>query len=139
VLFCHANSNGGVDNDDEDVEFEVEGGQRTEEEKLQYDELNDVDGGGDKGTSKSFKNQEELGLAFHLAANGNALRAAFILHAETTIVSVLNLIFYRGIPPSLLDGSSGSGDDVLLSLMDYCARQLIFLGMPEQSNPALAR
>jgi hypothetical protein len=77
----------------------------------EYDELNEVDGG-------------ENELADRLANNGNGLRTAFILHAETTIVSLLSLIFYRGIPPTLLEGSN-SGDEVLLALVDYCARQLV--------------
>lgn len=77
----------------------------------EYDELNEVDGG-------------ENELADRLANNGNGLRTAFILHAETTIVSLLSLIFYRGIPPTLLEGSN-RGDEVLLALVDYCARQLV--------------
>lgn len=93
----------------------------------ELDDLNKVDGG--EETSKKL-----LGLAHRLASNGNALRLAFILHVETTIVSLLNLIFYRGIPPELLSskdetggGRSGKsgGDDGLLSLIDYCARQLV--------------
>ena len=68
-----------------------------------------------------------MGLANRLAKNGNALRTAFILHVETTIVSLLSLIFFRGVPPELLEGSNGGGggEDVLLSLVDYCARQLV--------------
>ena len=91
--------------------------------------MNDVDGGeGENVASAGGKCFE--GLAYRLAANGNALRTAFILHAETTIVSLLNLIFYKGIPAELLEGSSGcgggsNGDDALLSLVDYCARQLV--------------
>jgi len=112
----------------EEVEFEIEGGQRDELNDC-YDELNDVDGGNEdisaslaKSTNPTSSSKVE-GLANRLASNNNALRTAFILHAETTIVSLLSLIFYKGIPPELLDGSSG--DDVLLSLIDYCARQLV--------------
>ena len=108
----------------DEVEFEIEGGHREEDEC--YNELNDVDGGYNdiiiNSTPTSAAN--EGGLANRLATNGNALRTAFILHAETSIVSLLSLIFYKGIPAELLEGSS-SGDDVLLSLIDYCARQLV--------------
>ena len=109
----------------DEVEFEIEGGHREEDEC--YNELNDVDGGYNdiiinSNTPTSAVN--EGGLAHRLATNGNALRTAFILHAETSIVSLLSLIFYKGIPAELLEGSS-SGDDVLLSLIDYCARQLV--------------
>jgi hypothetical protein len=100
------------DDDDDDDDDEEEGGY-----------------GGDPATTTRRK-----GLAHRLAANGNALRASFVLHAETTIVSMLGLILYGGIPPELLSSSSsssggggggGGDDDVLLSLVDYCARQLV--------------
>ena len=114
--------------EEEEVEFKIEGGQRDELDDC-YDELNDVDGGNDDISPSSLAestNPTSLeGLVHRLASNNNALRTAFILHAETTIVSLLSLIFYKGIPPELLDGSSG--DDVLLSLIDYCARQLVRL------------
>ena len=113
----------------EEVEFEIEGGQRDELNDC-YDELNDVDGGNDDispsplaESTNEKSSKVETGIANRLASNNNALRTAFILHAETTIVSLLSLIFYKGIPPELLDGCSG--DDVLLSLIDYCARQLV--------------
>ena len=113
--------------DADEVEFEIEGGHREEDEC--YNELNDVDGGYNdininSTTPTSAVNEDEGGLAHRVATNGNALRTAFILHAETSIVSLLSLIFYKGIPAELLEGSS-SGDDVLLSLIDYCARQLV--------------
>ncbi|KAL3782387.1 hypothetical protein HJC23_005435 [Cyclotella cryptica] len=81
-----------------------------------------------------FVGRKEEALAHRLAANGNVLRAAFVLHAETTIVSLLNLIFFNRIPAALLEGN---GDEVLLALIDYCARQLAFLGAPLESNDAL--
>ena len=137
--------------EEEEVEFEIEGGERDEDEY--YNELNDVDGGGDNNSNNNNDTtndvvaitnttttadnnngregeQEEVGLANRLANNGNALRTAFILHAETTIVSLLSLIFFKGVPPELLEGSIGGssgagGEDVLLSLVDYCARQLV--------------
>ena len=135
VLFGSNNSsrqgrsqNGSISEEEEEVEFEIEGGQRDELDDC-YDELNDVDGGNDDispsfvAASTNDITSKETGLANRLASNNNALRTAFILHAETTIVSLLSLIFYKGIPPEMLDGSSG--DDVLLSLIDYCARQLV--------------
>lgn len=119
-----------VENEEDDVDFEIEGGERDRDEL--YAKLNDVDGGlsddDDTGVSK--------GLASLLAENSNSLRAAFILHVETTIVSLLNLVFYKGIPPAFLEGD---GDQFLLSLVDYCGRQLVFLGTPEGSNPSLRR
>ena len=77
----------------------------------EYDELNEVDGG-----------EDDVVLAHRLASNRNGLRTAFILHAESTIVSLLGLIFYRGVPAALLEGN---GDEVLMALIDYCARQLV--------------
>jgi hypothetical protein len=136
VLFGSSNKQGHSQNcntiSEEEVEFEIEGGQRDELNDC-YDELNDVDGGNDNISShvadstNDTSSKVEVGLANKLASNNNALRTAFILHAETTIVSLLSLIFYKGIPPELLDGSSG--DDVLLSLIDYCARQLVSCGI----------
>ena len=82
------------------------------DEQDDYVELNQVDGA---------EPMVAVALANRLAANGNGLRTAFILHAETTIVSLLNLIFYKGIPSALLEGA---GDEILLALVDYCARKL---------------
>ena len=130
VLFQKGKGSKVKNEEDEEVEFEIEGGERDELLDA-YDSLNDVDGGEDVDDTFVTK-----GLASLLAENGNSLRAAFILHAETTIVAVLNLVFYKGIPPAFLEGD---GDQFLLSLVDYCARQLVFLGTPEGSNPALHR
>jgi hypothetical protein len=105
-----------------------------------------------------------ISLASRLATNGNAIRASFVLHVETSLISLLGLVFYRGIPPELSmpssrssssrssclssssdgkdvvvgdvggrgggGGGGGIGDDhdddsALLSLIDYCARQLV--------------
>lgn len=93
---------------------------RNVEEDLDcYEQLHQVDGG------------QIESLANKLADNGNGLRVAFILHAETTIVSMLNLIFYRGIPATLLEN-----DEVLLALVDYCARQLVSAVSFANSNPS---
>ena len=91
--------------------------------------MNEVDGGKGEdnkatgGDGNACFETTEGGLAHRLVANGNVLRVVFILHAETTIVSLLNLIVYKGIPVGLLEGNFG--DDVLLSLVDYCVRQLV--------------
>ncbi|KAL7439227.1 hypothetical protein ACHAXM_007839 [Skeletonema potamos] len=126
-----------LENEEGNVEFEIEGGERDRDEELSdaYASLNDVDGGQETDDNDNDRGVTKR-LASLLAENGNSLRAAFILHAETTIVSLLNLVFYKGIPPAFLEGD---GDQFLLSLVDYCARQLVFLGTPEGSNPALRR
>ena len=116
----------GETEDTDGVDFEIEGGERGGEQAAQYHALNEVDGGGeDCSAAEHVSGTPVEGLAPRLAANGNALRTAFILHAETTIVSLLSLIFYQGIPAGLLEGSHG--DEALLSLVDYCARQLVSL------------
>lgn len=84
-------------------------------------EEKEIEGGGEFTELNELVGKEEA-LAHQLAANGNVLRTAFVLHAETTIVSLLNLIFYNCIPAALLEGTS---DEVLLALIDYCARQLV--------------
>ncbi len=120
-----------IDNDEDGKEEIVD-----ENEVIHLNEFDcgDNDYENDFVATSSISCKGEAGLAHRLATNSNTLRTAFILHVETTIVSLLNLLFYRGIPPELLSsqgksgedrsGSSG-GDDVLLSLIDYCARQLV--------------
>ena len=54
-----------------------------------------------------------------LAKNGNSMRCAFILHAETTLVSLLNLILYRRESCEEMDGETA------VALVDYCARQMV--------------
>lgn len=127
ILFRKDEGIQGEGEEEEDaVEFEVEGGERGVLDAYESC-LNNVDEGEEVPTK---------GLAPLLAANGNSLRAAFVLHAETTIVSMLNLVFFKGIPPTFLEGD---GDQFLLSLVDYCARQLAFLGTPVFANAALHR
>lgn len=53
------------------------------------------------------------------AQQGNSLRVAFILHVETTIVSLLTLLFYR--KENVLEIET----NLLLSIVDYCARQMV--------------
>ena len=106
-------------------------------------------------SSSSNSNSTTTSLATHIVANdnNNTLRIAFILHVETTIISLLSCIFYSGIPPELLSSTSSSSfatgtattegqgqqqqHDVLLSLIDYCARQLVYLGIHETNSPVL--
>lgn len=54
-----------------------------------------------------------------VAKQGNSLRVAFTLHAETTIVSLLTLMFYRRENVMEIETS------ILLSIVDYCARQMV--------------
>ena len=58
-------------------------------------------------------------LAQKLADNQASLRCAFILHIETTLCSLLNLIIYRKENCDELD------DDTAVALVDYCARQMV--------------
>ncbi len=129
ILFRKGEGIKGEREEEDEVEFELEGGERGVLDE--YESLNNVDGGKEADDSGATR-----GLAPLLAANGNSLRAAFVLHAETTIVSMLNLVFFKGIPPAFLEGD---GDQFLLSLVDYCARQLAFLGTPGFANAALRR
>ena len=56
-----------------------------------------------------------------IAKGGNSLRVAFILHVETTIVSLLTLLFYRKENVMEIENRT------LLSIVDYCARQMVRL------------
>ena len=70
----------------------------------------------------SVKNVEFTnGASFigQLAKQGNSLRVAFTLHVETTIVSLLALLFYRKENVVDIDNA------VLISIVDYCARQMV--------------
>ena len=58
-------------------------------------------------------------LAPLLAKNGNSLRCAFTLHVETTIVCLLNLIFYRQEACAEVDAETA------VALVDYCARNMV--------------
>lgn len=60
-----------------------------------------------------------LCLLEKLASNKSSLRCAFILHIETTLCSLINLILYRKEYAEEMDG------DVAVSLVDYCARQMV--------------
>jgi hypothetical protein len=58
-------------------------------------------------------------LASQMAQHGNALRCAFILHVETTLVGLLNLIFYRKESCEQMDGEAA------IALVDYCSRSMV--------------
>lgn len=58
-------------------------------------------------------------LAERLAENKSSLRCAFVLHVETTLVSLLNLIMYRR------ENCAELSSDVTVALVDYCARQMV--------------
>jgi hypothetical protein len=58
-------------------------------------------------------------LASQMAQHGNALRCAFILHVETTLVGLLNLILYRRESCEQMDGEAA------VALVDYCSRSMV--------------
>ena len=58
-------------------------------------------------------------LAPLLAENKNSLRCAFSLHVETTIISLLNLIFYHRAACDEIDA------EIAVCLVDYCARNMV--------------
>ena len=65
------------------------------------------------------KDIASVSLAELLADNKSSLRCAFILHVETTLVSLLNIIMYRQENCREMD------DHVAVALTDYCARQMV--------------
>jgi len=58
-------------------------------------------------------------LAEKIAENQSSLRCAFILHVETTLCSLINLVLYRKENAEELDSDSA------VALVDYCARQMV--------------
>ena len=58
-------------------------------------------------------------LARMVAKNGNSLRCAFTLHVETTLVGLLNLIFFREEACAEID------PETAVALVDYCARNMV--------------
>ena len=85
--------------------------------------------------SNSSSNKQQRGLAPLLAQNKNSLRAAFILHAETTLVGLLALVFYRreAFEPDVLSGETA------VALVDYVARRLAALAVPLDHNPMVSK
>ncbi len=75
---------------------------------------------GEEGWAKeNGKYRSKMSFMKQIAKQGNLLRTAFILHAETTIVSLLTLLFYRKDHVLEIDNA------ILLSIVDYCARQMV--------------
>lgn len=73
-------------------------------------------------------------LAADLAAHGNALRCAFTIHVETTLVGLLNLVLHReDAARDALDAATA------VALVDYCARSLTKLSVPLSQNDMLRR
>lgn len=72
-------------------------------------------------------------LAEKLASHQLSLRCAFILHAEVSLCSLLNLILYRKGNAEEMD------NECSISLVDYCARQMSSLAMPVKDNPMTRR
>jgi len=55
----------------------------------------------------------------YLASHGNTLRLSFILHVETTLVSLLTLILFWKSSCKDMD------NDTAIALADYCSRQMV--------------
>jgi len=72
-------------------------------------------------------------LASQMAQHGNALRCAFILHVETTLVGLLNLILYRRESCEQMDGEAA------VALVDYCSRSMASLAIPVSENEMVRR
>lgn len=68
---------------------------------------------------RSDNNAQSSSLAPLLAKNGNSLRCAFTLHAETTIIGILNLIFYHK------ESCEDMDSELAVALVDYCARNIV--------------
>jgi zinc finger MYND domain-containing protein 10 len=66
------------------------------------------------------------GLIAMLEENSNFLRVTFILHTESTLVTLINAILY--------EACSRVSEDVTVALMDYCARSMQILGEPVHRN-----
>jgi hypothetical protein len=74
------------------------------------------------------KNDDQLALGTQIVKNRNSLRCAFILHVETTIVSLINLICFRR------EHCEEMTSEIAISLIDYCARQMTLLSTPVHEN-----
>lgn len=72
-------------------------------------------------------------LAERLAENKSSLRCALILHVETAICSLINLILFRKENVEEMD------NDCCVALVDYCARQMASLAIPIKDNPMVQR
>jgi hypothetical protein len=65
------------------------------------------------------ENNPDFTLAEKIAENQSSLRCAFVLHVETTLCSLINLVLYRKENAEELDSDSA------VALVDYCARQMV--------------
>lgn len=74
------------------------------------------------------KNDDKLSLGTQIVKNRNSLRCAFILHVETTIISLINLICFRR------EHCEEMTSEIAISLIDYCARQMTLLSAPVHEN-----
>lgn len=74
------------------------------------------------------KHNDNENLGDLLVKNKNSLRCAFILHVETTIVGLLNLICFRREHCEEFTADAG------IALADYCARQMSLLVGPLDQN-----
>lgn len=102
-------------------------GQTKDSELLsEGDESNENDDDDDDGTITGHT--QKMTFLERIAKGGNSLRVAFILHVETTIVSLLTLLFYRKENVMEIENST------LLSIVDYCARQMSSLAAPLSNN-----
>jgi len=85
-------------------------------------------------TSSSSKSETQTtNMMEYMAKHGNSLRCAFILHAETSLVSLLNLIMYRKEHCEELDS------EIIVAMVDYCARQMSSLAASLPDNEMLHR
>ena len=66
-------------------------------------------------------------------AKRNSLRCAFILHVETTILGLINLVLYKRHGCESLNAATS------IALIDYSARCLVQLATPTCHNPMLQR
>jgi hypothetical protein len=83
------------------------------------DNINNNDNNNDTNNDTTTSNDKNESFIECIAKQGNSLRIAFILHVETTIVSLLTLLCYRK------DHVMDIENKVLLSIVDYCARQMV--------------
>jgi hypothetical protein len=77
------------------------------------------------------KKDGKSALGEKIVKNQNSVRCAFILHAETTIVSIMNLICFRR------ENCEEMTSEIAVALIDYCARQLSVLATPVHENEML--
>jgi len=77
-----------------------------------------------------------LPLLLEKMASQNALRCAFILHVETTILSLINLCLFQRHGVEALNDERA---DASIALVDYTSRCLVQLATPLCQNPMVQR